>query len=264
LGLIDKFLDWSHQCLLDSEEAQAYLRGRGVSDEQWARHRIGFTGGDYDIDFQQDPNHSDVCLNKDTKHLRCDSCHYRSWSSTWEGDEGQFKEQHVGKRIRNSVVFPLTTYAGTYVGFQVRSIVEKSYDTFALGRRPEVYFFGTAAAMNSIWATREVTLVEGPPDHLVFERLVAPNVLALTTNAVSPMHLLFLRRFVKRVNLCTDLDAAGRDGVKRFLEQAGNEFDTRVIKYPKLTEKSKDVGDLWKQVGDVTFSRHFKHILGGS
>lgn len=261
MGLIDKFLDWSHQCLLDNDEAQSYLLGRGISKEQWIRHRIGFTGGDYDADPQQDPNHSDICLNKDTRHLRCDACHYRSWSSTWEGEEGKFKEQHVGKRISNGIVFPLTTYSGIYVGFQVRSIVEKSYDTFVVGRRPEVYFFGTAAAMESIWATREVTLVEGPPDHLIFERLVAPNVLALTTNAVSSMHFGFLHRFVNKVNLCMDLDSAGRDGVKRFVDQYGSEFDTRIIKYPKLTDKMKDIGDLWKQVGDVTFSRHFKNIL---
>jgi DNA primase len=115
--------------------------------------------------------------------------------------------------------------------------------------------------MESIWATREVTLVEGPPDHLIFERLVAPNVLALTTNAVSSMHFGFLHRFVNKVNLCMDLDSAGRDGVKRFVDQYGSEFDTRIIKYPKLTDKMKDIGDLWKQVGDVTFSRHFKNIL---
>jgi DNA primase len=260
LTFLDKFLDWAYQCLLDNESAQEYLRGRGSSAEQWARHRIGFIGGAYEVDPIRDPAHSDVC--REAKHLRCDTCRYKAWSSAWEGEEDSFKEQRVGQRIQNSIVLPLTTYAGTCIGFQVRSLVEKSYDTFTLTRRPEGYFFGTAAAMESIWATREVTLVEGPFDHLITERLITPNVLALTTSAIGASQIKFLRRFVRKVNLCQDLDKAGREGVKSFIDQYGTEFEiVRNIKYKHSTLVAKDANDLWKLLGDVSFSRHFRAAL---
>lgn len=257
MSFVDRFLDWAYNGLLENEPAQQYLLGRGISPEQWEKHKLGFVHGEFDVDPNSDPGHSSICSDWDKKHIWCDSCHYRSWSATWERtDESEHKEKNVGRRIVGSIVFPLTSYAGTSVGFQVRSIIEKSYDTFAIRRRPEGYFFGASAAMESIWSTKEVFLVEGPPDQLIFERLVAPNVLALTTSSVSKLQLKFLRRFVDVVNVCLDLDVAGRNGVSSFIARYGKEFHVRNVKYEHFGIQAKDVGDLWKKLGDERFKRH--------
>jgi DNA primase len=158
------------------------------------------------------------------------------------------------------VVFPLTSYSGQIVGFQVRSLERKEYDTFALKRRPEGYFFGIGPNMESIWASREICLVEGPPDQLVVERLIRPDVVALTTAGAGTLQMKFLRRFVRRIYLCLDLDKAGRDGVNNFIQQHGSEFDLVNVKYPRLHEKDKDPGDLWKRVGDSAYKRYFKDM----
>jgi len=260
LTFVDRFLDWAHNGLLENEDAQAYLRGRGISSEQWDRHRLGFVSGGFDVDPREDPAHGDACFDREKKHLRCDICHYRSWSAVWEEQEGEERRiMRVGHRILNSVVFPLTTYTGATIGFQIRSIVEKSYDTFALRRRPEGYFFGASAAMESIWATKEVWLVESPGDQLLIERLVAPNVLALTTSAVNKIQTRFLGRYVDTVNLCLDLDKAGRDGVESFMKYSGTRFRVRNVKYPRLDPvKDKDPGDYWKKVGDQRFTEYFR------
>lgn len=257
MSFINRFVEWSHQCLLDNELAQQYLLGRGVSKDQWSRHRLGYVGGHFDVDTREDKDHSDDCLTLDANPRRCDSCRYRNWSSAWVEEDGR-KCQLIGQNILDSLVLPLTSYSGTCTGFQIRSRVEKSYDTFVLKRRPEGYFFGTSAAMESIWHTKEVYLTEGGFDGMLIERLVTPNVLALTTSSISESHTKFLRRFVKRIYLCFDLDNAGRHGVKKFITEHGHEFDWVFdVKYPRLNDKMKDISDLWKITGDVGFKRHF-------
>lgn len=259
MSFIDEFLDWAHQGLLQSDEAQEYLRGRGSSPDQWSRFRLGFIIGDYDVDPFRDPGHRpETCKDRDSTHRWCDSCRYRRWSSVWEApDESSPKEQLVGRRIAGHVVFPLTSYSGSSVGFQTRSITEKAYDSFSISRRPEGYFFGLAPCVHSIWSSREAWLVEGPGDHLVLNRLVTNNVLALTTSSPSILQVRFLKRFVKRVNLCLDADSAGRKGVRDFIKQHGGDFDVRDVRYPCVGPKDKDVGDFWKSAGDSAFSRHF-------
>ena len=260
---VDQFVDWAHQGLLESEEAQSYLTGRGVSRDQWSRHRLGFISGDFDVDPGACPGHSDVCSDWEKKHLWCDACRYRRWSSTWEQPEGgDRKVQIVGRRLHGCVVFPLTSYSNTSIGFQIRSITKKEYDTFALQRRPEGYFFGCQMNFQEVWATKEVVLVEGPGDHLIVERLAAPNVLGLTTSGLSKSQLRYLRRFVKRVYMCLDLDVAGRNGVKTFIERNGSDFDIVDVKYPRVGPNDKDPGDLWRRVGDDRFRSVFHKALG--
>ncbi len=123
---LDRFLDWAHAGLQDDDDAQAYLHGRGISSEQWARHKLGFTHGDFDVDPSEDLMHCSDCSDREKKHLWCDVCRFRNWSSVWESEEeGSPKIRRAGRRILGSVVFPLTSYSGVIIGFQIRSIREK-------------------------------------------------------------------------------------------------------------------------------------------
>jgi DNA primase len=264
LSFLDSFVDWAHQGLLQSDEAQEYLRGRGISSDQWTRHRLGFTIGEFEPEIGKDSHHKpDICKDKEIRSQWCDSCRYVRWSTVWETvEENTPKVPRIGRRIAGSIVFPLTSYSGSIVGFQVRSLVEKSYDSFLVTRRPEGYFFGVSSSLESIWKSKEAILVEGPGDHLIMERLVAPNVLGITTSSPSMAQVRFLRRFVKRVILCLDMDQAGRKGVHDFCLHYGNEFDSILtVKYPCPGPKDKDPGDFWKKVGDSTFSRHFRTAM---
>jgi DNA primase len=112
--------------------------------------------------------------------------------------------------------------------------------------------------MDAIWSSKEAWLVEGPPDQLVLERLVAPNVIALTTSAIGKLQVLFLRRFVRTVNLCLDMDAGGRKGVRSFFKFNAKDFDIRDVKYPRIKPKDTDLGDFWKRVGDEAFKSYFR------
>ena len=261
---VGAFLDWANHSLADSEKARDYLQGRGVSASQMTAHRLGYVGEDYDVDPSQDSGHGEQCSDREKKHLWCDSCHFRSWSSTWEAnEEGGPKTRKPGRRIRDSVVFPLTSYSGNNIGFQIRHLDRKEYDTFALRNRPEGFFFCNPANIASVWASQTAAIVEGPGDHMIYERLVDTNVLGLTTSGVSKLQLRFLRRFVRKIILVLDRDEAGIKGAQSFIQQHATEFDTSIVKYPSLQPKDKDPGDFWKRVGDERFRAHFKRALTG-
>ncbi len=259
MSFLNQFFNWTQDCILESDEARDYLNGRGVSESQWRRHGIGYVPGDYFADPSLDAGHGEQCQDRERKSLHCDSCRFTRWSTVWsESEEGGSKTPSPpGRRIVGSIVFPMTNYSGQAAGFQVRSLKEKVYDTFLVTRRPEGYFFGTAANIDLIWSRKEVFLVESAFDGLTWERLVAPNVLALTTNVVSPVHMRFLRRFVNRVVLCLNMDGAGRDGVHRFVKDSQSSFDVRDVKYPRVREEDSDLNDFWKRVGDERFSEYF-------
>ena len=256
---LDAFLEWAGGCLADSEEGRGYLLGRGVSDDQIARHRIGYAGGDFVPEIGRDPEHNSNCGDQDRRNEWCDSCRFLRWSTKWvqEDEEDSQKTPLPGRKLNGCVVFPLTSYSGSLVGIQIRSLVEKEYDTFLLKRRPEGYFFGASAAVNTIWSRREVFLVEGAPDHLILERLVAPNVLALTTSSPSREQVRFVRRFASTVNMCLDQDKAGRDGFNAFFERNSGRMVVRDVRYPCRKPKEKDLGDFWRRVGDDAFRAYF-------
>jgi DNA primase len=174
------------------------------------------------------------------------------WSSSYENHD-----RIVGARVVGNIVLPLTSYSGTSVGFQVRSIREKAYDSFTIKRRPEGYFFGIAPNVGRVWSTKEVTLVEGPFDQLIYERLVDRNVVALTTSVIGKLQTRFLYRFVRTVNMCLDVDAAGRDGVKRARDRLDG-LNVRDIRCPVIRTGDKDLSDFWKAVGDDRVTSFFK------
>lgn len=261
---IESFLRWAHSGLMQGDRGKEYLLGRGISESQMISHDLGYIHGDYEADSSLDPGHGENCGDKEKKHVWCDSCHFRSWSSEWiTPEDGGSRVQAPGRRIQGSIVFPLTSYSGVRVGFQIRHLDRKEYDTFVLRRRPEGYFFCNPMNIEAIWSTRSAILVEGPGDHLLCERLIAPNVLSLTTSAVGKYQLRFLRRFTKRLILILDQDKAGRLGSGSLIESSADDFEFIDVKYPRLYGKEKDPGDYWRRAGDEAFSRYFKQALAG-
>lgn len=262
MRFLEDFLTWASACLDGDDGARSYLLGRGVSSDQVLRHRLGYVGGEFFPDISLDPGHNSDCGDIDRKPLWCDSCRFLRWSTKWEASEdGGPKVAFPGRRISDSVVFPLTSYSGSVVGLQIRSIVEKDYDTFLVKRRPEGYFFGTSCSVGPIWSRKEAWVVEGPHDHLLLERLVAPNVLALTTSSPGKDQGRFLRRFCDRVNLCLDADSAGRKGVVSFFEHNSLRMGLRDVRYPCRKPKEKDLGDYWRRVGDEAFRQYFQEKI---
>lgn len=255
---IESFIEWANQCLLDEDNAKSYLSNRGVSLDQIRKFSVGFVQSEFEANYAEDRMHSSICSDRSKDHLWCDSCRFNHWSSLWKDDEGT-KTKITGGRIIGCIVFPLSSYSGKFIGVQVRSIKEKRFDTFVLSRRPEGYFFGTNVCIESIWSKKEVWLVESAIDQMILNRLIAPNVLAITTNSIGKSQNRFLRRFVSSINMCLDIDKAGIGGKKLFIEKNWSEFNINNINY-KVSDKIKDPGDLWKEWGDEKFKKYFASL----
>lgn len=262
---MDAFVEWAYEGLLQTEEAQAYVSGRGVSRDQWKRHKLGYVAGQFNPCADLDPDHSQICSDKKAVEKWCDTCRFIRWSSVWEAsEEGGPFTQHVGKRLLGCIVLPLTSYSGNFVGFQIRAIREKRFDSFTLSRKPEGCFFGIGPNINAIWSSKTAFVVEGPFDQLVFERLVSPCVVALTTNAPNTHQSRFFRRFTKKVGLFLDKDKAGRDGADSFeekMEGGPSVWNFGVDVKAKDGTRCKDMNEAWKALGDKRFREHFTKII---
>jgi DNA primase len=257
MSFLNSFIDWTHSSLLNDDEAQFYFNKRGVSLDQIITHKLGFINSDYDIDPSYDLNHDfTICSDFSLKNKWCDSCRFNSWFSSW--DHGT----RTGHRINNAIVIPITSYSSSFVGFQTRSISEKTYDTFHIKKRSEAYFFGTSCAIDHVWKSKSCYFVEGTFDHLVFERLFRRNVLSIMTSSFSESHFTFVKRFLKNVYICFDQDHAGYSGFKKILDRLPPDINVMSVSYPKLDKKGSDLNDFWKKVGDREFTSFFEKNYG--
>lgn len=232
MSILNEFVDFAHQNLLNHESAQSYLRKRGSNDIQWARHRVGFISDVFE--FSKDCG----------SDCSCDACRFSLW----------LKGNSESDRFRQSdcIVYPLTSYSGEVYGIQTRNITYKRYDTFVLSNRPEALFFGCAANVLRIFNSSSVFLAEGPSDMLVIERCLNVPCLSILTNNLNRAQTSFIRRFATKVYCVLDMDEAGRNGVSSIRDALQDDLEVIDVKYGSRGQV-KDPNEFWSQLGDLKF-----------
>lgn len=195
------------------ERVREALLDRGVSDTQIAVYQIGH-------------------LDKDLP----------------DGVPDEFRKWASGK-TDDVFLFPLTDSRGDVCGFQVRSVDrnKSGYSDYLPDKR-EACVFGLGQAIETMWDTRTVFLVEGVFDLFPIQR-ACPSVVATLTARASPQFVRLLKRVVDCVWVGYDMDAAGRRGCSEFVRDHGRELRVYIVSYPEL-KKVKDPGDLWEVWGD--------------
>lgn len=227
MSWLEKLAEFAHGNL-KSREA---LWDRGVSDAQIDMYQIGY-------------------INAGLPPLENADAFLRWWQ---------------GHRITNSFVFPMTNALGKIKGFQFRSASreKKGYlDYVALKDEPA--YFGLSQAMPAVWQTQEAYIVEGAYDLFPIQRLHA-NSFPTMTSDVSTALLRFLRRNIKVLWVCYDMDFPGQRGSFELCKDHAKDFDAiHVIKLPRLEmaggKKAKDPGDLWETLGDKAFGDLFNKV----
>lgn len=200
------------------------LGSRGVSDSQISLYRVGY-------------------LNKVLPTLE-GAAPFMAWASQ-------------DNRLDDVLVLPLTNALGRVLGVQLRHVdqARKGYMTYIADPRGPV-LFGLGQAIDSIWRTEKVFLVEGGFDLFPVQR-VLPYTVATLTARMTNLFARFLKRFVKRVYVGYDLDSTGRDASARIVKTRGSDFEVRVVKYPHVCmsdgKVAKDPGDIWEAWGDTRF-----------
>lgn len=183
---------------------------------------------------------------------------FGAFTPTNDPDQVAFKKWSWGlKRIRDHISYPLTDQAGDVVGVLTGDHIEKNYSKFTMSHATSTAFlFGLPLAIQSIWDTKVVWLVEGVFDWFPLQRVI-PNTVAITFDSPGWKQIQFVKRYADVVVLAIDQDEAGKKGVEIAKKRFGPDFDVRVAQYP-----GKDPGEFWADRGEMDFKRHFQREAG--
>lgn len=220
MGWLDDLVAVAHENLGDSEREA--LWARGVSDQQIDLFRIG-------------------CLKQLPESVEVPK-------DFWGATKG-------GQRLDDVFVLPLTNILGHIRGLQFRHVSRElsGYLTYYEAKDEPVYF-GLGQAMQKIWETSTVWVVEGGFDLFPIQRVFS-NVFAALTIGTSESLARMLRRLVSSVWLCYDNDKSGSSASEYFTRAYGAYFDeVNVVKIPKVKTGetyTKDPSELWEAWGDT-------------
>jgi DNA primase len=161
--------------------------------------------------------------------------------------------------FRDRVMFPIHDARGQVVGFGGRILPSSplsarapkyynSRDTPLFSKSQNLY--GIDQARKAGDAVGYLAIVEGYTDVLMAQQMGIAQVVATMGTALNERHIQQLRRFVNRVVLVFDADAAGDKAVKRALELfVSHEMDLAVATLPQ----GLDPCDLLVQQGPEPF-----------
>jgi DNA primase len=121
------------------------------------------------------------------------------------------------------IMFPLIDHRDNIIGFSGRAVDEQTFGPKYLNTRETlVYhkgetFFGLNIAKEAMKRTNQVVLVEGEFDVISCFKEGISNTIAIKGTALTEYQATLLARFVQKVTICFDGDAAGQEAIKRSL-----------------------------------------------
>ncbi|MGE3806646.1 MAG: DNA primase, partial [Gemmataceae bacterium] len=197
-----------------AESARLYLEERRLSAESIGQFGIGFAppGGNWLIKLASQSGRSLELLEK------------LGLVGKRTEDDGYYD------RFRDRIIFPIRDSRGQTVGFGGRIL--PSSPSLSKPNPPPKYYnstetplftksehlFGLDQALNAGRALGYLAVVEGYTDVIMAHQYGITQVVATLGTALNARHVQHLRRFVPRVVLVFDADAAGQSAVDRALE----------------------------------------------
>lgn len=219
-----------HRCLIDAPEAEAarhYLAERRLSGESVRRFQIGYApaDGQWLTNKARQANLSDEMLEQ----------------------VGLIAKRQEGNghydRFRDRVLFPIRDARGQTVGFGGRILPSSplaerapkyynSAETTLFSKSENLY--GIDEARQAGAQAGYLAVVEGYTDVIMAHQYGIGQVVATMGTALNARHVRQLRRFVPRVVLVFDGDAAGMSGVDKALEVfVSQDVELRVATLPE-------------------------------
>jgi DNA primase len=131
-------------------------------------------------------------------------------------------------RFRNRLTFPIRDREGRTVGFGARALGDEkpkylnTAQTAIFDKRSLLY--GLDKAYDDIRRQRAVIIVEGYMDAIAAHQFGFDNVVASMGTAVTPAQVSSIRRYVDRVYLALDADAAGQMATLRGIDALRDSF----------------------------------------
>lgn len=216
-----------------SKTALTYIEKRGLKPETLHEFEIGFA-----------PNKPDA-LTLHLIHKGVNVIDIERSGVAFKADRGGYMD-----RFRGRIMFPIANHFGKTVGFTGRVLPE--FDTGTMGKyvnSPETAIFKKSKLLYGFFKTKHVIremssvlLVEGQMDFLMSYEDGIKNAVATSGTALTPDHLMVLRKYAETAVLCFDRDEAGFEAAERAIDLAHQfDFDTKVLLLPEPMKDPADV-----------------------
>lgn len=159
------------------------------------------------------------------------------------------------------IMFPLIDHRENVVGFAGRAIDERTFGPKYINTRETlVYhkgemFFGLGTAKEAMKKQNQAIVVEGEFDVISCFREGITNVVAIKGTALTLQQATLLSRFVQKVTICFDTDAAGQEAMRRSLAVLEPKGLTTTVIVPPLGKDPDEA--LQKNPGE--FQNAVKH-----
>jgi len=198
-----------HRTLMDvpaGESARQYLKKRGYGRKGASDYQLGFAPDGWD---------------GLTRHLESEGVNLQDARTL-----GLVRPRQEGRGdydlFRQRLIFPIFNLAGRVVAFGGR-VLDDSKPKYINSPESPIYhkgkvLFGLYQARQPMRQAGEAILVEGYFDQLALNRSGIPHAVATCGTALTAEHAKLLKRYVQRVLLLFDQDAAGRKATFRAME----------------------------------------------
>ncbi len=219
---VEEAVDFYHERLKTSPDASAarsYLRSRGFDAEEVAHYRIGWAPDSWDV----------LC-----RALRLDG-----ETATATGLGFTNKAGRLQDFFRARVLFPIFDPEGHAVGFGGRIMPGEEGAKYKNSRDSDLYhksrlLYGLNWARQAAVRNARVVICEGYTDVIGFHRAGVAEAVATCGTSLTEDHLKLLSRYVDKVVLAFDADAAGQAAAERIYawEKAFN-LAVEVVRLPE-------------------------------
>ena len=219
------------------QRAVEYLKSRGLEGATMAKFRLGFAPGAWD---------------SLSGYLR--NSGFTEKEIVDAGMVIKRESEGIYDRFRSRIMFPISDVNGRVVGFTGR-IFEGDEKEAKYINTPQTLIYDKSRILYGLDHSRgeirkkdKCLLVEGNMDAVMSYQAGITNVVASSGTALTPMHLVILKRFTNNLDFCFDTDSAGAMATKRGIGMAlGQDFNVKVV---SLNDKEcKDPADYVKKYG---------------
>lgn len=229
--------EFYHTMLMENDQAKAarqYVRSRGFAKEAVEDFAIGYSPDKYDGFAKRfGEKYPEKVL------IEAGLC--------FKNSRGNLNDV-----FRNRLMFPIRNASGAVIGFGARTLdgtppKYKNTSETKLYRKSSVLYNIDKAKSAAVKAGNFV-VCEGYTDVIAMALSGVPQSVATCGTAATIDHVRIMSKYVKKIILCFDTDAAGQNATARWLEFLN---DTESDIYVARIEGGKDPGELFQENPDV-------------
>ena len=215
-SILEEAVTYYHHQLRNTPEGQnayAYLRGRGLSDEIIETFSIGYA-----------PNARDAIIQY-FKNKRRTEADLKDAGLVSEREDGSIYD-----KFRHRIIFPIRDGRGRMAGFGGRVLDPQDIPKFLNSPQTPVFdksalLYGLERARTPIRALDQAVIVEGYLDVIALHQAGFTNTVSPMGTALTEQQLKLLKRLTRRFVLALDPDAAGNKATLRGLQIARQTMD---------------------------------------